>query len=135
MKILLKFVFGVGSRNGGGEFRRHGGGSGGLLSPLVKENGTSDAETDSSEDEEKEAVVDKETKQHGRNHQDLVQKVRFDEEEEADDTAGNHPERVRHSWLLLVYIAVHCVDSLEYHADVDGYTILDGAVEAVVKAR
>jgi len=41
---------------------------------------------------------------------------------------------VRYGWFLLVYIAVHCVDSLEYHADVDGYTILNGAVEAVIKA-
>jgi len=72
MKILLKFVFGVGSGSGGGEFGRHGGGSGGFVALLVKENGTSDAETDSSEAEEKEAVVDKETEQYGRNHQDLV---------------------------------------------------------------
>merc|ERR1719150_547432 len=133
MKILLKFVFGEGSGCGGGEFGRQGGGSGGFVTLLVEENGTSDAKTDSSEPEEKEAVIDKETKQHGRNHQDLVHKVGFDEEQKADDSAGNHPERVRHGWLLLIHIAVHCVDSLEYHADVDGYTVLDGAVEAVVK--
>lgn len=130
MRKLLKLVLSELSRGGGGgcEF-----GHGDLDAFFVKENGSGNTESSSSESEQNEGVPHERSEEGGGDHHNLVDEVALDHKQSADDAAGRHPEGVRHSGLLLVDVPVQSVNGSENSADVDSDAILYGVVEGVVE--
>jgi len=131
LRTLLELA--VGELSGGGGGSGEGFGHGDLDTVLVEENGPGNTEASSGESEHNEGIPHQGSEDGGGDHQDLVDEVALDHEQGADDSAGRHPEGVRHRGLLLVNVPVQGVDGCEDGADVDGDAVLDGVVEAVVE--
>merc|ERR1712122_318556 len=131
LRTLLELA--VCELSGGGGGGGEGFGHGDLDTVLVEEYGSSNTEASSGESELNEGVPHEGSQDRGGNHQDLVHEVALNHEQRADDTAGSHPEGVRHSRLLLINVPVQGVDGGEHGADVDGNAILDRVVEGVVE--